>query len=55
MGAIVVFIVKYEIVGEDSVCNNRKNLLFNSNIKKMRRTSKNNNRKEMRGIEEIQV
>ena len=28
MGVIVVFIVKYEIVGEDSGCNDGKNLLF---------------------------
>ena len=28
MGVIVVFIVKYEIVGEDSRCNDEKNLLF---------------------------
>ena len=28
MGVIVVFIVKYEIVGEDSGCNDEKNLLF---------------------------
>ena len=28
MGVIVVFIVKYEIMGENSECNDRKNLLF---------------------------
>ena len=28
VGVIVIFIVKYEIVGEDSECNNEKNLLF---------------------------
>ena len=28
MGVIVVFIVKYEIVEEDSGCNDEKNLLF---------------------------
>ena len=33
MGVIVVFIVKYEIVGEDSECNDEKNLLL-GNVKK---------------------
>ena len=28
VGVIVVFIVKYEIMGEDSGCNDEKNLLF---------------------------
>ena len=33
MGAIIVFIVKYEIVGEDSGCNDGKVLLFIVTVK----------------------